>query len=68
MINHQANNGASVEIEVAEKSSARIVLTAPVTEVFHHAGYFSQMRMASLPIWLEDILNNKYPRWRNLEI
>ena len=67
MINHQATNGTSVGIEAAETSSARIVLTAPLTEVIDHAGYFIQMSMASLPIWLEGILNKKYPRWRDLE-
>ena len=45
----------------------RIVLTAPLTEVIDHAGYFIQMSMASLPIWLEGILNRKYPRWRDVE-
>src|SRR5262249_56116502 len=25
------------------------------------------MSMASLPVWLEGILNKKYPAWRNLE-
>src|SRR5437762_13674807 len=44
-----------------------IVLTAPLTEVIDHAGYFIQMSMASLPIWLEGILNRKYPRWRDVE-
>jgi len=44
-----------------------IVLTAPLTETIDHAGYFIQMSMASLPIWLEGILNRKYPQWRNLE-
>ncbi|MBL8203684.1 MAG: hypothetical protein JNM09_05590, partial [Blastocatellia bacterium] len=29
-----------------------IVLTAPLTEIIDHAGYFIQMSMASLPIWL----------------
>jgi radical SAM superfamily enzyme YgiQ (UPF0313 family) len=42
-------------------------LTAPLTETIDHAGYFIQMSMASLPIWLEGILNRKYPNWRNLE-
>jgi radical SAM superfamily enzyme YgiQ (UPF0313 family) len=46
---------------------ARIIITAPLTEVIDHAGYFIQMSMASLPIWLEGILNKKYPQWRNLE-
>jgi len=44
-----------------------IVLTAPLTEAIDHAGYFIQMSMASLPVWLEGILNRKYPDWRNVE-
>src|SRR5580765_610126 len=44
-----------------------IVLTAPLTETIDHAGYFIQMSMASLPIWLEGILNRKYPHWRDVE-
>ena len=44
-----------------------IVLTAPLTEAIDHAGYFIQMAMASLPIWLEGILNRKYPEWRTVE-
>src|SRR5262245_3548742 len=44
-----------------------IVLTAPLTEIIDHAGYFIQMSMASLPIWLERILNDKYPKWRDVE-
>src|SRR5262245_62068013 len=46
----------------------RIVLTAPLTESIDHAGYFIQMSMASLPIWLEGILNRKYPQWREVEV
>lgn len=44
-----------------------IVLTAPLTETIDHAGYFIQMSMASLPMWLEGILNRKYPDWRKVE-
>ena len=44
-----------------------IVLTAPLTETIDHAGYFIQMSMASLPMWLEGILNRKYPNWRDVE-
>src|SRR5438128_6436111 len=44
-----------------------IVLTAPLTESIDHAGYFIQMSMASLPIWLEGIMNKKYPKWRDVE-
>jgi radical SAM superfamily enzyme YgiQ (UPF0313 family) len=47
--------------------SARIVITAPLTEIIDHAGYFIQMSMASLPIWLEGIIDRKYPAWRSLE-
>ena len=42
-------------------------LTAPLTEIIDHAGYFIQMSMASLPMWLEGILNKKYPKWRDVE-
>jgi radical SAM superfamily enzyme YgiQ (UPF0313 family) len=45
----------------------RIVITAPLTEIIDHAGYFIQMSMASLPVWLEGILDRKYPEWRSLE-
>src|SRR5579863_3762474 len=44
-----------------------IVLTAPLTETIDHAGYFIQMAMASMPIWMERVLNSKYPAWRNVE-
>ena len=43
------------------------VLTAPLTEIIDHAGFFIQMAMASLPVWLEGVLNRKYPQWRDLE-
>lgn len=44
-----------------------IVITAPLTESIDHAGYFIQMAMASLPIWMEGIINRKYPKWREVE-
>src|SRR6185436_14488632 len=44
-----------------------IVLTAPLTESIDHAGYFIQMAMASLPIWMEGVINKKYPKWREVE-
>jgi radical SAM superfamily enzyme YgiQ (UPF0313 family) len=52
---------------VAAPDGALIVLTAPFTETIDHAGYFIQMSMASLPMWLEGILNRKYPKWRDVE-
>jgi len=44
-----------------------IVLTAPLTESIDHAGYFIQMALASLPKWLEFVLNKRYPNWREVE-
>src|SRR3990172_1866709 len=44
-----------------------IVMTAPLTETIDHAGYFIQMAMASMPIWMESVLNSKYPKWRQVE-
>jgi hypothetical protein len=44
-----------------------IVLTAPLTESIDHAGFFIQMALASIPEWLEFVLNKKYPRWREVE-
>ncbi|HJR07827.1 MAG TPA: radical SAM protein [Pyrinomonadaceae bacterium] len=44
-----------------------IVLTAPLTESIDHAGYFIQMALASLPVWMEGVINRKYPKWREVE-
>jgi radical SAM superfamily enzyme YgiQ (UPF0313 family) len=44
-----------------------IVITAPLTETIDHAGYFIQMGMASMPIWMEGVMNKKYPKWREVE-
>ena len=49
------------------ESGVPIVLTAPLTEIIDHAGYFIQMALASLPVWLEWILDKKYPKWREVE-
>ncbi len=45
----------------------KIVITAPLTECIDHAGFFIQMGMASMPIWLEWIFDSKYPNWRKVE-
>ncbi len=50
-----------------EQGGARIVLTAPLTETIDHPGFFIQMTLASLPAWLEPAINQKYPRWREVE-
>jgi radical SAM superfamily enzyme YgiQ (UPF0313 family) len=44
-----------------------IVITAPLTETIDHAGYFIQMGMASMPLWMEGFLDGKYPKWREVE-
>lgn len=61
------HSSSPTAIEPALQNGKLIVLTAPLTETIDHAGYFIQMSMASLPIWLEGILNRKYPAWRKLE-
>jgi len=44
-----------------------IVLTAPLTETIDHAGYFIQMALASMPQRMESVINQKYPKWREVE-
>jgi hypothetical protein len=44
-----------------------IVLTAPLTETIDHAGYFIQMALASMPMRMEAVINQKYPKWREVE-
>jgi len=58
---------APAEAANTEDGGKLIVLTAPLTEAIDHAGYFIQMAMASLPIWMEGVINRKYPNWRQVE-
>ena len=44
-----------------------IVLTAPLTEMIDHAGFAIQMMMASLPMWMEGVINRKYPDWKKVK-
>ena len=32
-----------------------------------HAGYFIQMGLVSIPIWMEWMMDKKYPEWRNVK-
>lgn len=43
-----------------------IVLTAPLTESIDHAGFFIQMSLASIPEWMEWVIDRKYPGWREV--
>ncbi|MBI4482678.1 MAG: hypothetical protein HY652_07290, partial [Acidobacteria bacterium] len=61
------NADGSKANEAPREGGKLIVLTAPLTETIDHAGYFIQMAMASLPIWMEFVLNRKYPNWRQVE-
>jgi len=62
-------NGTKPDVtsDVAKDGGKLIVLTAPLTEAIDHAGYFIQMAMASLPIWMEGVINRKYPKWKEVE-
>ena len=76
--NRNAGGNGSAEVSSPAKGSngsgtpkdggKLIVLTAPLTETIDHAGFFIQMGMASLPVWLEGVvLDRKYPEWRKVE-
>lgn len=64
--NGTGSNGKGAAKDPAD-GGKMIVLTAPLTEAIDHAGYFIQMAMASLPIWMEGVINRKYPDWRKVE-
>ncbi|MGH9862330.1 MAG: hypothetical protein ACRD35_02795, partial [Candidatus Acidiferrales bacterium] len=68
--NGKGTNGRGVNpaaFEPPADGGKLLVLTAPLTEIIDHAGYFIQMAMASMPIWMEFVLNGKYPKWREVE-
>jgi radical SAM superfamily enzyme YgiQ (UPF0313 family) len=44
-----------------------IVLTAPLSEAVDAPNFILQMSMASMPKWMEFVLNLKYPNWRRVE-
>src|SRR6267378_1333392 len=53
---------------MGQHAGASIVLTAPLTESIDHAGFFIQMSLASIPGWMEWVINKKYPTWRNVPL
>jgi radical SAM superfamily enzyme YgiQ (UPF0313 family) len=68
MTNDKSNNHAQpLHITEPADGGKLIVLTAPLTETIDHAGYFIQMGMASMPIWMEGWMTKKYPHWREVE-
>jgi len=60
-------NGKAATPLIPPGGGKLIVLTAPLTEIIDHAGFFIQMAMASMPVWMEGVMNKKYPHWRELE-
>ena len=68
-ISHRTRTSEKVSREERHvpSSGKLIVLTAPLTESIDHAGFFIQMALASIPQWLEVVLNKKYPKWREVE-
>jgi hypothetical protein len=58
---------SSIAASVEPNQGRPIIITAPLTECIDHAGYFIQMGMASMPVWLEWIFDSKYPHWRQVE-
>jgi radical SAM superfamily enzyme YgiQ (UPF0313 family) len=62
-----SQNTAGLARHVPAGGGKLIVLTAPLTETIDHAGFFIQMALASIPQWLEFVLNKKYPKWREVE-
>ncbi|MEO8595672.1 MAG: radical SAM protein [Candidatus Solibacter sp.] len=60
-------NSAVVDLNAPADGGKLIVLTAPLTETIDHAGYFIQMALASMPIRMEGVINQKYPKWREVE-
>jgi radical SAM superfamily enzyme YgiQ (UPF0313 family) len=63
---HGNHGGPAAHYEPPQDGGKLIVLTAPLTETIDHAGYFIQMALASLPVWMEFVINNKYPAWREV--
>jgi radical SAM superfamily enzyme YgiQ (UPF0313 family) len=51
---------------MANHRGVPIVLTAPLTESIDHAGFFIQMSLASIPQWMEWVIDKKYPAWRDV--
>ncbi|MGE3510739.1 MAG: radical SAM protein, partial [Vicinamibacterales bacterium] len=51
---------------MGDRAGTPIVLTAPLTESIDHAGFFIQMSLASIPEWMEWVIDKKYPAWRDV--
>jgi radical SAM superfamily enzyme YgiQ (UPF0313 family) len=63
----EETGGSFVPDAAAPREGKLIVLTAPLTETIDHAGYFIQMALASMPKIIEPVIDQKYPKWREVE-
>jgi hypothetical protein len=67
MIKPAQDSKGAVDVTGPADGGRLIVLTAPLTETIDHAGYFIQMALASMPMRMEAVINQKYPEWREVE-
>jgi hypothetical protein len=51
---------------MSRHAGAPIVLTAPSTKSIDHPGFFIQMSLASIPGWMEWVIDKKYLTWRDV--
>jgi hypothetical protein len=51
---------------MSQNAGTPIVLMAPLTESIDHAGFFIQMSLASIPAWMQWVIDKKYPTWRDV--
>ena len=61
------DSSTAIEVQASAEDGRLIVLTAPLTETIDHAGYFIQMALASMPKPMETVIDQKYPKWREVE-
>jgi hypothetical protein len=61
------DSSTAADVNVPADGGRLIVLTAPLTETIDHAGYFIQMALASMPKLMEAAIDQKYPKWREVE-
>ena len=65
--NGNGNGNGSTAYTPPADGGKLVVITAPLTEAIDHAGYFIQMGMASMPKWMEFVMDKKYPAWKNVQ-
>jgi radical SAM superfamily enzyme YgiQ (UPF0313 family) len=53
---------------MSDRRGVPVVLVAPLTESIDHAGFFIQMSLASIPEWMEWVIDRKYPSWREVPV